>query len=216
MKYLGLVVVTVAACAPVEHVAVTPVPPNPTPQQRMWFWDTFRPEGNVEEVITVCRSTGGCTTTRNTVIRFTDRRVVRDPIDLAPLVDPASRTRLDAESAIQSRHHARLWAVATVAGVIAGLALGVDGHNSDNTTELGIGIGIGAGSLLAGAIGSNIAAHNAREASASAFAWYPHDLAEHLHVCFNGVTVMPCEANTPGTPPPPPAPDPNLDQLRQR
>ena len=47
MKYLGLVAVVVTACASVEHTAVTNLPLNPAPNQRMWFWEAYRPRGDV-------------------------------------------------------------------------------------------------------------------------------------------------------------------------
>ena len=84
-----------------------------------------------------------------------------------------------------------------------------------------VGLGIAVGSIIVGSAGAYIEKSTVRDARAHAWRWYAHDLADELHLCFNGVTVVPCEANAaaPGapTPPlPPPPRDPNLDQLRQQ
>jgi hypothetical protein len=105
---------------------------------------------------------------------------------------------------------------ATIVGIAAGMVIGADGNDRGNTPEIEAGIGIALGSLLVGGITASVTGRHARDAREHAFAWYPHDLAEQLHVCFNGVNVMPCEMNTPGAPPPPAPRDPNLDQLRQK
>jgi hypothetical protein len=215
MKYLGLVVVVVAACgASVDHIAVTPLPPNPTPDQRMWFWEAYRPRGDVIEYVTRCYH--GCSTTKNKVIQLADGRVVHDPEDLAPLVAPDSRTLREAHRANSTAQSGRWWTLGGLAMIAGGLVLGADGNQSDDTTERNVGIGVMVVGLATAVIAGSITRSTVYDARSAAFAWYPHDLADNLHVCFNGTTVTPCELNTPGAPPPPPPRDPNLDQLRPR
>jgi hypothetical protein len=220
MKCLGLVVVAVTACAPsLDHVAITPVPQNPTPAQRQWFWDTYHPAGKGMETLTSCtrdRYGTHCDTTQRPFVILPDHREVRDPADFAPLVAPDSRTMVAAERAHAADRHQDSFAIATVVGLVAGVVVAVYGHSNANDTLLYGGIGLAATSILVGGAGRMIEKDGALEARSKAFGWYPHDLAENLHVCFNGVTVTPCEENTPGAPPPAPPPDPNIDQLRQR
>lgn len=211
---LGLVGAAASACASVEHVSITPLPPDPTPQQRMWFYETYHPTAKGEEIITVCNG-NACNSTRHPLVRLGDGRVVRDPDDLAPLVAPDSHMLAESRRAHRADLHAHLWALGTVVAVVAGLAIGVDGHNNNDSGELGLGVGIGAGGLLVGAIGAYIVREHAHDARVSAFSWYPHDLAEKLHVCWTGAQTVPCETITPGAAPEKPV-DPNLDQLRPR
>src|SRR5690242_16820370 len=94
MKYLGLVAVAVISCGP-PHVTVHPLPPNATPQQRMWFWQQYRPTGEITETFRSCGGTGvhyGCNSSSNKGLVFADGQVVRDPTDLEQLVSPTSQT----------------------------------------------------------------------------------------------------------------------------
>lgn len=218
MKYLGLVAVAGTACGPsIDHTAVTIPPQNPTPQQRMWFWDNYKPVAKGEETISYCRGVS-CDTTHYPLVRIADGRVIRDPDDVAALVAPDSQTMREAHHA--DRIHARLkwWGLGTVAGVVGGFYLAMHGNETDDTTMRNVGLGIAVGSILVGVIGGYIEKDNVRAARARAWRWYAHDLAEQMHVCANGITVVPCETITPGAPPPPAQleRDPNLDQLRQR
>ena len=215
MKYLGLVVVAVTACASVEHTAVTSLPPNPAPNQRMWFWGAYRPRGDVTEMITTC-SRDGCFTSKNKVVQFADQRVVRDPEDLAPLVAPDSRTMREAHRATRAATTGHHWWLGGVALIVGGVVVGAHGNQAADDTERNIGIGVMVVGAATAIIASAVTRHTVRDARETAFAWYPHDLAEKLQLCLNGVTVMPCEAIVPGAPPPPPPRDPNLDQLRQK
>lgn len=47
-----------------------------------------------------------------------------------------------------------------------------------------------------------------RDATKTVFANYDQSLAQRLDLCVNGLDMVPCESNTPGTPPSDPAPDP--------
>lgn len=215
MKYLGLVVVGGMACASVEHVSVTPLPPDPTPQQRMWFWEAYRPRGDVTEIITSCNG-HDCFSSKNKVIQFADGRIARDPEDLAPLVAADSRTMHEAHRATRVAREAHCVWLGGLAMIAGGLVAGADGNQSYDDTERNVGLGVMAAGLVTAIIAGGVNRHIAHAAQDAAIAAYPHDLAEQLHVCFNGVTMVPCELNTPGAPPPPPPRDPNLDQLRPR
>jgi hypothetical protein len=214
MKLMGLVVVGVTACAGVQHVDVAPLPPNPTPDQRMWAWETYRPRGDLVEVITRC-GRGGCSTTSNKVVAFADGRLVRDPEDLTPLVAQDSRTAVEAHRATHQLHRGQTWALVGAGMLVGGFVVAMKGNQNDDSTEQDIGIGVMVGGLIAACAGSWIIRTDVREARDTALTWYPHDLADQLRVCFNGTAVVPCEMNVPGTAVPAPR-DPNLDQLRPR
>jgi hypothetical protein len=214
MKLLLGLVGAASACASVEHVSVTPLPPEPSVQQRMWAYETFHPAGKGEELITVCNR-NGCNTTRHPFVQFANGPMVRDPEDLAPLVAPDSKTLSEAHRATRADSRASWWGLGMVIGIAGGFIVSADGNSRGNDTELEVGLGVALGSLLVGAAGAYIERDTVYTARASAFSWYPHDLAEKLHVCWNGAAVVPCESIAPGAPPEQPR-DPNIDQLRPR
>ncbi len=201
MKHLGSVVVAVTACGPsIEHVSVAPLPPDPTPAQRQWAWDTYRPTGAGMEHVTLCtsdRSGTHCDTTHRPFVTFPDQRRVEDPGDLAPLVAPGSRTMVEAERAYAAEDKMRMFGLGEAAGVVGGLVVTGYGHSIGNDTVLITGISVVVASILVGGIGHVIEKDHVRQARAAAFGWYPHDLAENVHVCFNGMTVRPCEQSAP-------------------
>jgi hypothetical protein len=209
MKYLGLVAVAVIGCGP-PHVTVHPLPPNATPQQRMAMWQQYRPTGELTEMIRSCNG-HGCATSSNKGLVFADGQLVRDPTDLEQLVSPTSQTTQHVEHARSYGHRALLVELATA--VVVGSGFWVASHAEEGSSDVKTGIGIMVGGLLLGGIGIAVEMHSAHAERDAAFHWYPHDLADQLHLCFNGLAVVPCETVTPGTTP---APDPNLDQLRQR
>jgi len=211
---LGLVGVAATGCASVEHVSVTPLPPDPTPQQRIWAYETYYPAAKGEEVIKYCRGIQ-CNETRNPVVKFADGQLVRDPEDLAPLVSPESHTMSEAHRATRAHANAGWWGLGMVAGIVGGLVVAGEGNDANNTTELEVGLGVAVGSLLVGGIAAYIERDHVHDARATAFAWFPHDLAEKLRLCWNGAQSVPCETMTPGAAPEKPR-DPNLDELRPR
>src|SRR3954469_3103088 len=126
---LGLVGVAAIGCASVEHVSVAPLPPDPTPQQRTWAYETYYPAAKGEEIIRYCRGIQ-CNTTRNPVVRFADGRLVRDPDDLAPLVAPDSHTMIEAHRASRAHANAQWWGLGMVAGILGGLIVSAHGNDS--------------------------------------------------------------------------------------
>jgi hypothetical protein len=214
MKYLGLVGIAMSACAGVDHVSVTPLPPDPTPQQRMWFYETYHPVAKGEETITYCNGMS-CDSTHHPLVQIADGRVIQDPNDLAPLVAPDSHTLGEAARADRAYARQKWWGLLFVGGLVGGLYIAAGGHEAEDSTQTDIGVGIAIGSVLVSSVAAYMDKHTVHDARASAFAWYPHDLAERLHVCWNGVQSVPCESVTPGAAPERPV-DPNLDQLRPR
>jgi hypothetical protein len=213
MKYLGLVAVAVIGCGP-PHVTVHPLPPNATPQQRMAMWQQYRPTGELTETFRSCGGRGvhyGCSSSSNKGLIFADGEVVRDLTDLEQLVSPTSETAQHVHRAQSYRHRAILFELAAAAAVVGGFY--VASHADQGSSDVKTGIGIMIGGLLVGGIGAAIEIHGQHAERDAAFGWYPHDLADQLHLCFNGLAVTPCESVTPSSAPPP---DPNLDQLRQR
>lgn len=204
MKLLGLVGVMLTACVGGGggHLKVDPLPPNPTPEERVALWERYRPHGNVDEVVRIC-SRGGCDRTEYRVIAFGDGRIVRDPDDLAPLVAPESETVAHTRRAERFASRANWWFAATAVAVVSGFVLSVAGNSNHNGTELDTGVGLLLGGTLIGGAMVRAEARNARNAASEAFGAYPTDLAARLHVCSSGLAVVPCEA-----PPPPAAPAP--------
>src|SRR3569623_661180 len=116
MKLLGLVVVAGCGAPSVEHVQLAPLPPSPTPDQRVWIFNAVRPRGELTESTTTCDRHGGCFTTTNGAIELPAGRTVRDPEDLAPLVAPESVTLAHARKAHRAAgRHARRGAGAITA-----------------------------------------------------------------------------------------------------
>jgi hypothetical protein len=186
----------------------------------MWFWESYKPVAKGEETISHCRGIS-CNTTHYPLVRIADGRRIRDPDDVAGLVAPDSRTLREAQRADRAAGRIKWWGLGLVAGLAGGFILSAHGNDVNDTTMIEVGLGIALGSIIIGSAGAYIEKTNVEEARATAWGWYAHDLADELHLCFNGVNVVPCEANAsapgaPAPPTPPPPRDPNLDQLRQK
>lgn len=213
---LGLVVALTSCGAPsVEHVALAPLPPNATPEQRVWIYNALSPRADLTERTTSCDRHGACFTTDKAALELSDGRVVRDPEDLAPLVAPESSTLAHAHKASHAASRLTWWGGAAITALVGGFLLSMHGHDDGNDTELEIGLGVALGGLVMGAAAGVIERDNINDERRAAFATYPHDLAARLALCVNGQIVMPCEQNAPAYVAPPP-PDPGLDQLRPR
>ena len=133
----------------------------------------------------------------NKVIQFADQRVVRDPEDLAPLVAPGSRTMREAHRATRAARTGHYWWLGGAVMIGGGVVVGAHRNQTEDDTERNIGIGVMVVGVATAIIASAVTRHTVRDARETALAWYPHDLAENLHLCVNGVTVMPCEAIVP-------------------
>lgn len=223
MKWLGLGLgLVVAACgAPsVEHVELAPLPPSPTPDQRVWIFNAVRPRGELTESTTTCDRHGGCFTTTNGAIVLPDGRTVRDPEDLAPLVAPQSGTLVHAHKASRAAGRLAWWGAGAITALVGGFLVSMNGHDNGNDTELEIGLGVAVGGLMLGAMAGYIERDTINDERRAAFASYPNDLAARLSLCPSGQLVMPCEQQVPGagapSDAPPATPDPGLDQLRPR
>lgn len=199
---LGLVAVGVTACASGGHLKVDPLPPNPTPQERVALWERYRPHGNTDEVVTICQRGGGCDRTEYRVIVFGDGRIAREPEDVAPLVAPDSETVAHTRRAEHFASRANWWSAASAITVVSGIILGFAGNSANNGSELDAGLGLILVGTLVGGTMIRAEARNARNATSEAFGSYPTDLANRLHVCSSGLAVVPCESS--GPPPPPP------------
>jgi len=220
MKLLGLVVVAGCGAPSVEHVQLAPLPPSPTPDQRVWIFNAVRPRGELTESTTTCDRHGGCFTTTNGAIELPDGRTVRDPEDLAPLVAPESVTLAHARKANRAAGRLAWWGAGAITALAGGFLVSMNGHDNGNDTELEIGLGVAVGGLMLGAMAGYIERDTINDERRAAFASYPKDLAARLSLCPSGQLVMPCEQQVPGAAAPtyaaPATPDPGLDQLRPR
>ena len=113
----------------------------------MWTYETYRPQGDVTEVIRSC-DRYGCSTTKNKVLMFPNGTVVRDPADLELLVAPDSHVMDSARTAHRADERARSWGYGLIASIAVGMAIAMDGNSRENYTELDVGLGIAVGGLL--------------------------------------------------------------------
>ena len=125
------------------------------------------------------------------------------------------KQRRAARGATNASARGRWWTLGALTGLVGGFLVAANGNSNSDDTEIEVGLGVAVGSLLVGGVAGYIERSTVHDARATAFAWYPHDLAERLHLCWTGAAVVPCESVTPGAPPEKPV-DPNLDQLRPR
>ena len=200
MRAVGVSILALTACVGGGRVNIAPLPPEPTPEQRVALWEMYRPHGNVDEIVTVCSNQGGCDRSEQRVIIFGDHRIVRESEDLAPLVAPDSETMMHSRRAQRFASHANMWSVAGLVAGATGLVMLLGGN--DNVRLYGIGILLVGGGIAG--YESRADARDARNATSESFAAYPNDLAARLRVCSNGLAVVPCEAPPPAPPPPQP------------
>src|SRR3569623_2950319 len=130
MKLLGVVVVAGGGAPAVEHVQLAPLPPSPTPDQRVWSFNAVRPRGELTESTTTCDRHGGCFTTTNGAIELPDGRTVRAPEDLAPLVAPERVPHAHARKASRAAGRLAWWGAGALAALVGGFLVSMNGHDT--------------------------------------------------------------------------------------
>lgn len=213
---LALAVAVVAGCRPNYHVNIPPPPASLTPDQRVRAFQNYRQGGSGVEWTTTCSNRGGCVTSSRPVIVLRSGAEIRHAEDLIPILSPTSIAgRAAHEVAAAQRRKAR-WRRVMWGSLLGGIALLVVANKLDSF-ELGVaGAAIAIGGPVVGLGGSIANSWDIDRETKTVFANYDQGLAERFAVCVNGLTMVACESNTPGSPPPPAEPDPALRSLRQR
>jgi hypothetical protein len=185
------VLVVVTGCL---HVDLR-LPPQPmSPEQRVATYNTLHPTHE-----TIFYSNKGS----SRMLTLGDGTDVRYVEDLVPVVAPDSTTARNARSAAHHRNRSLWWSIpGGLTAMVGGFMWFSPDENAGITNILGPGmffaglaaIGVGFYHRFAYA-GAQQRVHDA----------YDSDLAAHLNVCAQGLTIVPCEMLPPPTQYPPPA-----------
>lgn len=203
----------VIGCNTSHHVNIPAPPPNLTPEQRMQTFDTYRQAGRGVEWTTTCN--GGCMSSSEDILILHNGMEVRRPADLLPILAPKSEAAHEAEQARAAEDRSSRWKHVVFAGFVGFLVVTGVGFHYESEPLLALGIAGGFGTMIAGGVGWAINDIEAGRHTKAAFGHYDDGLAQRFNVCVNGLAVVPCEASTPGSPPPA-EPDPALRSLRPK
>ncbi len=215
MRAWGWVALVVVGCGN-HHVRIPPPPAGLTPEQRVQAFQQYRQGGSGVEWTTRCSANGACTTTSRDVLLLRDGTEIRHADDLLPILAPGSRAASAAQEVADAHGRQRRWKRIGWTLFLGGVGLIVAGAVTDTPELTGAGLLLGISSPFVAVTGMWVAGWGIGESTKAAFAGYDQSVAERFNVCVNGLAVVPCERNTPGSPPPPVEPDPALRSLRRK
>ncbi|NVB83113.1 MAG: hypothetical protein HOV81_32345 [Kofleriaceae bacterium] len=197
MRVLSLLVLGLTACAN-QHITVPPLPAHPTPELRLDTWRHWHSRAQGVELETRCNR-NGCSTSKTAMLQLEGGVVVRHPEDLRPLIDERS----DSARALTRLEHAkskrRTYKLVAYAGVLGFFASCVMAMKNESANWFFYGGGAGLGVTVAGSIGAWLQSDDILAASTSVFDGYDKALAQRLELCVKGLSLVPCEMETPGT-----------------
>jgi hypothetical protein len=200
------VVAAASACA-TGHVDLRPLPPNPTPQERVALFNAYKPTGLAVDLGVHCAVAGTylqeCTPTVDNTSLMLGSVEVRRPEDLLPVVAESSESAKQARAAQTASDDAELVGIGGLGLAVIGALVWVESRSDDSQniqgspTAQAVGLTRAATGVAIAALGSWLFHARAEAHMRAAFATYRAGLAERLQICFTGFTAYPCEQGRP-------------------
>jgi hypothetical protein len=195
---LSLVVLVLVGCGTNHHITVPPLPPQPTPEQRLDIWQHWHSRAHATETVTTCNRVS-CRSEDHAIVQLEGGVEVRHVEDVLPLVPADSNTARAANEVLRLRAKRSKYNWLMAIGSVVGATVAIVGAREDSMAVGFSGVGVLAGSLVVGAIGKYFVDEDIDVVTKRGFDSYDQDLAHRLQVCVRGMAVVPCEMDTPGT-----------------
>ncbi len=214
VRVLLLVVLGLVACSTNHHIKVPPLPPQPTPQQRLDIWQHWHSRAAQTERVTTC-SRVSCDTREHAIVVLEGGVEVRHVEDLLPIVAPDSTSARAAHEVLRLRDKRPKYNWIMGLGALVGTGVTITGAKEDSMAIAFSGVGIIAVTAIVGVVAKHFIDKDIDAATNRGLDAYNDSLAARLNVCVQGYAIVPCEA--PGTISVPLVdPDPALQGLPQR